>query len=166
MLFMMKKLSPEQISSALDTLDGWQVFENALQKQFLFTDFNQAFGVMTRIALFAEKCGHHPEWRNVYNRLEIRLTTHDVGGYADLEYGILLETGKISQDVIVATTVHDCQVLMAEMIPRSKWDLSIDIIATPTQLITPEPLKRGVGVYWDALSTEKIEAIPFLSSKR
>jgi len=88
------------------------------------------------------------------------------GGYADLEYGILLETGKINHDITVATTVHNCQVLMSEMVPRSKWDLSIDIIATPTKLICPEPLVRGEGIYWDSLSEEKIAAIPFLATRR
>ena len=52
----------------------------ALQRTFRFGDFNAAFGFMTRVALYADKADHHPEWFNVYNRVEITLTTHDAGG--------------------------------------------------------------------------------------
>ena len=53
---------------------------DAIQKNFKFADFNQTWGFMTRVALLAEKDNHHPEWSNVYNRVEITLTTHDAGG--------------------------------------------------------------------------------------
>lgn len=57
----------------------WIQQNNCLQKTFVFKDFVEAFGFMTKVALLAEKMNHHPEWRNVYNRVEIRLSTHDAG---------------------------------------------------------------------------------------
>ena len=57
----------------------WQETNNALQRSFTFTDFSEAFAFMTRVALIAEKMDHHPEWSNVYNKVNIRLSTHDAG---------------------------------------------------------------------------------------
>lgn len=57
----------------------WTERDNALQREFTFAGFSEAFAFMTRVALVAEKMGHHPEWTNVYNRLTIRLSTHDAG---------------------------------------------------------------------------------------
>lgn len=57
----------------------WQEKDNKLQRTFTFKDFSEAFAFMTRVALIAEKEGHHPEWRNVYNTVEIKLSTHDAG---------------------------------------------------------------------------------------
>lgn len=63
-------------------LPGWGVVEgrDAISKTFTFKDFNAAFGFMTRVALVAERMDHHPEWRNVWNRVEVTLSTHDAGG--------------------------------------------------------------------------------------
>ena len=55
----------------------------AIERRFQFADFNEAFGFMTRVALLADKSDHHPEWSNVYNRVEITLTTHDAGGLSE-----------------------------------------------------------------------------------
>lgn len=68
-------------------LAGWSVdgARPALVKRFQFADFNQAFGFMSRVALLAEKLDHHPEWSNVYNRVEVLLTTHDAGGVTELD---------------------------------------------------------------------------------
>ena len=64
---------------------GWAKVENrdAVEKKFAFSDFNEAFGFMSRVALKAEVMCHHPEWFNVYNRVEITLSTHDIGGLSD-----------------------------------------------------------------------------------
>jgi 4a-hydroxytetrahydrobiopterin dehydratase len=64
---------------------GWTEIEgrDAIYKEFVFKNFNQAFGVMTRVALLAEKMDHHPEWFNVYNKLQVTLSTHDVGGVSE-----------------------------------------------------------------------------------
>ena len=79
---MAQKLTAEARKSALAKLAGWAEVagRDAISKKFVFKDFNQAFGFMTRVALVAEKMDHHPEWFNVYNRVEITLTTHDAGG--------------------------------------------------------------------------------------
>ncbi|MET0239241.1 MAG: 4a-hydroxytetrahydrobiopterin dehydratase [Sphingobium sp.] len=79
---MPKPLSPDERDAALATLPEWtyDADRDALYRQFKLKDFSAAFGLMTRIALEAEKADHHPEWSNVYNRLQIWLTTHDAGG--------------------------------------------------------------------------------------
>ena len=66
---------------------GWKVLENrdAIYKEFLFKDFNEAFGVMSRVALTAEKLDHHPEWFNVYNKLQVTLATHTCGGVSEMD---------------------------------------------------------------------------------
>ncbi|KAF2075958.1 hypothetical protein CYY_002714 [Polysphondylium violaceum] len=74
------KLTQEQRSTLIPA--GWTLVEgrDAIKKSFSFKDFNQAFSLMTRVALVAEKMDHHPEWFNVYNRLEVTLSTHDCQG--------------------------------------------------------------------------------------
>jgi 4a-hydroxytetrahydrobiopterin dehydratase len=74
-------------SAAIQSLTTWTTVEgrDAIQKTFLFADFNAAFGFMTRVALLAEKMDHHPEWSNVYNRVVVLLTTHDANGVTDLD---------------------------------------------------------------------------------
>lgn len=74
-------LSAEEKAAALDTLPGWAMAEgrDAIEKSFKFSDFNAAFAFMTRAAATAEEMDHHPEWFNVYNRVDVTLTTHDAG---------------------------------------------------------------------------------------
>ena len=74
--------------AALAQLTGWTKVEgqrDAISKTFKFADFNAAFGFMTRVALMADKLDHHPEWFNVYNRVEVLLATHDVDGVSELD---------------------------------------------------------------------------------
>ena len=84
---MAQKLSGDARKSALTRLKGWSEVKDrdAISKKFVFADFNQAFGVMTRAALVAEKLDHHPEWFNVYKNVEVTLSTHDAGGVTDLD---------------------------------------------------------------------------------
>jgi 4a-hydroxytetrahydrobiopterin dehydratase len=79
---MSAKLTGDERTQALADLDGWTEVEgrDAIQKSYQFKSFNQAFGFMSRVALAAEKMDHHPEWFNVYNRVDITLSSHDVGG--------------------------------------------------------------------------------------
>lgn len=79
---MIEKLSEEARRQALAELSGWIPVEDrdAITKSFVFKNFSQAWGFMTRVAMAAEKLDHHPEWFNVYNRVEITLTTHDCQG--------------------------------------------------------------------------------------
>jgi 4a-hydroxytetrahydrobiopterin dehydratase len=78
----MHKLDPEAVDTALAALPGWALdaARGAICRSFVFDDFACAFAFMTEIALVAEKRNHHPEWSNVYNRVHITLTTHDVNG--------------------------------------------------------------------------------------
>ena len=78
----MKKLNPAARAAALKKLKGWKQTKGgeAIAKNFKFKDFNEAFGFMTRVALLADKMDHHPEWFNVYNKVEVTLSTHDAGG--------------------------------------------------------------------------------------
>ena len=82
---MAEKLSGTARADALSTLVGWPEVDgsDAIQKIFQFANFNEAFGFMTRVALMAEKLDHHPEWFNVYNRVEVTLSTHDAGGVTE-----------------------------------------------------------------------------------
>ncbi len=72
----------------LAQLSGWEFRDKGIEKQFQFPDFVTAFGFMTRVALLAEKANHHPEWKNVYNRVSIRLSTHDAGGLSDFDFAL------------------------------------------------------------------------------
>lgn len=84
---MATRLTQATRDEALAGLPGWSLSEGgeAITRQFVFTDFNAAFGWMTRVALAAEKLDHHPEWSNVYRTVEVRLTTHDAGGLTELD---------------------------------------------------------------------------------
>jgi|SRR3990172_1661443 len=77
---------------------GWRMADgrDAIQKTFKFTDFNAAFGFMTRAALVAEKMDHHPEWLNVWNRVEVTLSTHDAGGLTELDVKLAQAMDKIA----------------------------------------------------------------------
>lgn len=84
---MAKKLGDSERQAAMEELTGWAQVEgrDAITRSFRFADFNQAFGFMTRVAMMAEKLDHHPEWFNVYNRVEVTLSTHDAGGLTSLD---------------------------------------------------------------------------------
>jgi 4a-hydroxytetrahydrobiopterin dehydratase len=82
---MPEKLTREARKTALAKLSGWSDVKgrDAISKKFTFEDFNAAFGFMARAALVAEKLDHHPEWFNVYNKVEVTLATHDAGGVTE-----------------------------------------------------------------------------------
>lgn len=82
------RLTGEDIQKHLAELDGWALSANAdgIEKTFSFANFSEAFGFMTRVALEAEKLDHHPEWRNVYRTVEVRLSTHVAGGLTELDF--------------------------------------------------------------------------------
>ncbi len=83
----MEKIAPEK---AVGSLSGWSVAEDrdAICKTFQFADFNTAFGFMTRVALKADSMDHHPEWFNVYDRVEVTLATHDADGVTDKDVAL------------------------------------------------------------------------------
>jgi 4a-hydroxytetrahydrobiopterin dehydratase len=82
---MSKRLTGQVLTQNLAGLEQWTLNEDqtAIRRSFRFADFNAAFGFMSRIALMAERLDHHPEWSNVYNRVDITLSTHDVGGLSE-----------------------------------------------------------------------------------
>ncbi|WP_103068682.1 4a-hydroxytetrahydrobiopterin dehydratase [Aquimarina sediminis] len=82
----MIKLSESEIKAKLNDVDGWEYHDNAIHTTFEFTDFKDAFSVMTRIAFEAEALQHHPDWSNVYNKLQISLSTHDAGGITEKDF--------------------------------------------------------------------------------
>jgi 4a-hydroxytetrahydrobiopterin dehydratase len=84
---MAQKLTADARKAALAKLAGWSEVSgrDAITRKFVFKDFNQAFGFMTRAALVAEKMDHHPEWFNVYKTVDVTLSTHDAGGLTDLD---------------------------------------------------------------------------------
>jgi 4a-hydroxytetrahydrobiopterin dehydratase len=87
---MAERLSGEARAAALGRLVVWREVEgrDAITKTFRFGDFNQAFGFMARVALVAEKADHHPEWLNVYNRVDVTLSTHDAGGLSQRDISL------------------------------------------------------------------------------
>lgn len=80
------KLSPAEIEERLPSLTDWGLDQHKLFRHFVFENFIDAFGFMTQVALLAETMNHHPEWSNVYNRVEIYLTSHDVDGISERDF--------------------------------------------------------------------------------
>jgi 4a-hydroxytetrahydrobiopterin dehydratase len=92
-------LTAEAIQQALaeEGLFGWSVVDAKLRREFRFRDFLSAFGFMAQSALVAEKMDHHPEWFNVYNRVEVDLTTHDAGGITTLDLELARAMNELAQ---------------------------------------------------------------------
>ena len=85
---MTARLTPEEISTQLPQVPAWHFDPDgpALTRELAFADFSQAFAFMTQVALMAERMDHHPDWHNVYNRVSLRLSTHDVGGLSERDF--------------------------------------------------------------------------------
>ncbi len=96
----MVTLSMREIRKILDEIEGWEVCENrpAIERHLTFSDFNKAFSFMSAIAMKAERMDHHPEWRNIYNKLDIILTTHEEGGVTALDINLARFINKIYND--------------------------------------------------------------------
>ncbi|MDE0780229.1 MAG: 4a-hydroxytetrahydrobiopterin dehydratase [Alphaproteobacteria bacterium] len=92
---MAEKLAISARDSAISKLDGWGLVKDrdAIAKTFTFDDFNAAFGFMSRAALKAEAMNHHPEWLNVWNKVDVTLSTHDAGGLTrlDMEFAAFMD---------------------------------------------------------------------------
>jgi 4a-hydroxytetrahydrobiopterin dehydratase len=95
----MKKLSEEDINKKLEKFEGWTYAKNAIHTSFQFADFKDAFTVMTRIAFEAEAQQHHPNWGNVYNELEISLSSHDADGVTEKDFKL----AKAIEEIIEAS---------------------------------------------------------------
>ncbi|MFC3102054.1 4a-hydroxytetrahydrobiopterin dehydratase [Altererythrobacter lauratis] len=94
----MNPLTAEESAAALAKLPGWTLRGDgkAIARQFAFPDFRAAFGFMAQVALLAEKQDHHPEWSNVYNKVDITLTTHDAGGLTQRDIRLAAAINKIA----------------------------------------------------------------------
>ena len=95
---MAQKLDAAARKGLAARLPGWALAEgrDALRKTFTFADFNAAFGFMARVALVAEKMDHHPEWTNVWNRVDVTLSTHSAGGLSDIDVKLAEAMDKIA----------------------------------------------------------------------
>ncbi|TNE35297.1 MAG: 4a-hydroxytetrahydrobiopterin dehydratase [Alphaproteobacteria bacterium] len=95
---MTMKLAEDDIDFALKSLPGWSKVagREAIARNFRFKNFNEAFAFMTRVAMKAEKMDHHPEWFNVFNRLDVTLATHDVDGLSDKDIELARYMNKIA----------------------------------------------------------------------
>jgi len=91
----MKKLTYSEIKLKIELLQDWDYCDNALNTDFEFDNFKDCMSAMNRIAFECEVLNHHPEWKNVYNKLEIRLTTHDAGGVTELDFKLAKSINKI-----------------------------------------------------------------------
>ena len=87
----MELLSETEIEEGMAGCPGWERRDNRIVRQFLFADFVEAFAFMSSVALLAEHAIHHPEWSNVYNRVDIELTTHDAGGLTARDFSLAAE---------------------------------------------------------------------------
>jgi 4a-hydroxytetrahydrobiopterin dehydratase len=96
---MAKKISVNQRNESLKKLNGWKKTKgkDSIEKDFIFKDFQSAFSWMTKIAFVAEKMDHHPEWFNVYNKVQVTLTTHDAGGITQLDIDLAKTMNKTSK---------------------------------------------------------------------
>lgn len=91
----LRKLDEGEIRSKLETLDGWELTDGKLHRDFRFDDFVSAFAFMTSLALVAERMDHHPEWFNVYNRVSIDLSTHDVDGVSERDFRMAARANRL-----------------------------------------------------------------------
>ena len=81
-----ERLADERIREELSKLNGWNIKDGRLVKSFKFANFVKAFGFMTQVAIEAEKMNHHPDWRNVYNNVEVNLVTHDASAITSQDF--------------------------------------------------------------------------------
>lgn len=84
-------LSETEIEEGMVKCSAWERRDNRIVRQFLFADFTQAFGFMSSVAQLAEDAIHHPDWSNIYNRVDIELTTHDAGGLTSRDFSLAAE---------------------------------------------------------------------------
>ena len=86
---MVKAITIDKVATELSSRNlNWTINNNGIEKEFKFANFIEAFGFMSQVALLAEKQNHHPEWFNVYNKVQIRLSTHDVGGISQKDFDL------------------------------------------------------------------------------
>lgn len=92
----MHKLEDQDVAARLAALPRWSLRGGKLCRELKFADFGEAFGFMTRVALIAETLGHHPDWSNVWNRVSIELSTHDVGGLSAKDFELAARIDQVA----------------------------------------------------------------------
>jgi len=88
-------LQDEELKELVVKIPGWEINDGKIHKEFKFSNFIEAFSFMTKIALLCEKLNHHPNWENVYSKVIIRLSTHDLGGITNLDQTLAREINKV-----------------------------------------------------------------------
>jgi 4a-hydroxytetrahydrobiopterin dehydratase len=91
-----RALSEDEIRSRMESRPEWKLASDRISRSFRFGSFVEAFGWMSSVALVAEKLNHHPEWRNVYSKVEVELTTHDVGGLSERDFELAAEMDRLA----------------------------------------------------------------------
>ncbi len=91
-----ERLTDDEQRERLVDLPGWAIDGDGIHRQFQFPDFATAFGFMAAVAVVAERMNHHPDWSNVYNRVTVRLTTHDVGGLSIYDFDLAARMSEIA----------------------------------------------------------------------
>lgn len=95
----LRRLAEKEVAASLDGVPGWSIEDGKLYREFVFPRFVEAFGFMASVATVAEKHDHHPEWFNVYNRVQIRLTTHEAGGLTQCDFDLARSIDEITASV-------------------------------------------------------------------
>ena len=88
-------LQKEELKELIVKIPNWEIIDNYIEREFNFTNFIEAFSFMTKIALICEKYNHHPNWENVYSKVIIKLSTHDLGGITNLDQIIATEINEL-----------------------------------------------------------------------
>jgi 4a-hydroxytetrahydrobiopterin dehydratase len=96
-----EKMTAQQIKAHLNDLPGWELRDEKLHRELKFRNFVQAWGFMTQVAILAEQADHHPEWSNVYNRVTIDLTTHEVGGISQRDIELARKMNKLLANMVL-----------------------------------------------------------------
>lgn len=91
-----ERLSEEEVAERRSAVPQWTLDGGRLSRRFTYRDFVQAFGFMTRVALLAERANHHPDWANVWNRVDVALTTHDAGGLTAADFDLAQEIDAVA----------------------------------------------------------------------
>ncbi len=89
-------MSENEVQTRLGKLSGWQYDGVCIHRSFVFRDFSEAFAFLTRVALISEKLNHHPDWSGVYNRVSLKLRTHDAGGITEKDFNFAGEVDALS----------------------------------------------------------------------
>ena len=92
----LNKYSEEEAREALKELKGWELLDKRIRKTFVFSNFVEAFGFMSSVAILAERANHHPEWSNVYKTVTIELTTHEADGLTERDFSLAMEINAVS----------------------------------------------------------------------